>query len=196
MYQFWISKILRNIHGSLLAACFYIIPPSKHSKCSLIQPNFTSGLVWSVYLIVHLAIMVCEPLHHALQIIKVTVRVCSKLKQAESWLFLQRKSGRVLNILRAFLIKHNIPLSLVGYEMIIVNSYPTRTCGIIFKYTWPPSYLYRVPPRPQLPPPPRPQLQLLLCPSSLFFKDLFFFHFIECYPKLVLCTVVQLVWQM
>ena len=83
MYQFWISKILRNIHGSLLAACFYIIPTSKHSKCSLRQPNFTSGMVWSVCLIVHLAIMVYEPLYHALQIIKVPVRVCSKLKT--SW---------------------------------------------------------------------------------------------------------------
>ena len=27
-----------------------------------------------------------------------------------------------------------IPLALVGYEMIIVNSYPTRTRGIIFNY--------------------------------------------------------------
>ena len=27
-----------------------------------------------------------------------------------------------------------IPLALVGYGMIIANSYPTRTCGIIVKY--------------------------------------------------------------
>ena len=35
----------------------------------------------------------------------VTVRVCSKLKQAENRLFLQMKSGRILDILWAFLIK-------------------------------------------------------------------------------------------
>ena len=35
----------------------------------------------------------------------VTVRVCSKLKQAENRLFLQMKSGRILDILLAFLIK-------------------------------------------------------------------------------------------
>ena len=39
-----VLDILRNIHGSLLAAFFYIIP-SKHSKCSLRQPNFPSGLL-------------------------------------------------------------------------------------------------------------------------------------------------------
>ena len=27
-----------------------------------------------------------------------------------------------------------IPLALVGYEMIIANSYPTRACGIIVNY--------------------------------------------------------------
>ena len=34
----------------------------------------------------------------------------------------------------AFLIKTIIPLALVGYEMIIANSYPTRTRGIIVNY--------------------------------------------------------------
>ena len=35
----------------------------------------------------------------------VTVRVYSKLKQAENRLFLQMKSGKILDILWAFLIK-------------------------------------------------------------------------------------------
>ena len=48
----------------------------------------------------------------------VTVRVCSRLKQAENRLFLQIKSGRILDILWAFSV---IPLALVGYEMIIAN---------------------------------------------------------------------------
>ena len=73
----------------------------------------------------------------------VTVRVCSKSNQAENRLFLQMKSGRILDILWAFLIKTIIPHSLVGYEMIIANSalrallattisYPKRR--IIVKY--------------------------------------------------------------
>ena len=41
-------------------------------------------------------------------------------KQAKNRLFLQIKSGRILDILWAFLIKHAIiPLAPVGYEMII-----------------------------------------------------------------------------
>ena len=61
----------------------------------------------------------------------VTIRVCSKLKQAENRLFLQiENSARTLNIWGAFII----PLALVGYEMIIANSYPTRPCGIIVNY--------------------------------------------------------------
>ena len=60
---------------------------------------------------------------------------CTRLlkikKQAENRLFLQIKSGRILDILWAFFNKTIIPLALVGYEMIIANSYPTRTRGII-----------------------------------------------------------------
>ena len=41
------------------------------------------------------------------------------LKQAENLLFLQIKSGRILNIVGVFNI---IPLVLVGYDMIIANS--------------------------------------------------------------------------
>ena len=32
--------------------------------------------------------------------------------------------------------KKIIPLALVGYEMIIANSYPTRACGIIVNYQY------------------------------------------------------------
>ena len=63
----------------------------------------------------------------------VTVHVWSKLKQAENWLFLQIKLGRILDILWAFLKKTISPLTLVGYEMIIANSYPMCTCGKIVK---------------------------------------------------------------
>ena len=62
---------------------------------------------------------------------------CTRLlkikKQAENRLFLQIKSGRILDILRVFLIKH-YSTTLVGYEMIIANSYPTLTRGIIVNY--------------------------------------------------------------
>ena len=62
----------------------------------------------------------------------VTIRVRSKFIQAENRpsFFLQIKAARILHILRAFLIKKNILLALVGYEMIIANSYSTRTLGI------------------------------------------------------------------
>ena len=39
-----------------------------------------------------------------------------KLNQAENRLFLQIKSARILDILRAFLIRKIILLALVGYE--------------------------------------------------------------------------------
>ena len=82
--------------------------------------------------------MVYKPLYHALG------RVCSKLKQAENRLYLQIKSGRILDIFN----KTIILLAFVGYGMIIANSalvtrlvdyltrilYPTRTRGIIVKY--------------------------------------------------------------
>ena len=59
---------------------------------------------------------------------------CSRLLKIKNKLkirwFLQIKSRRILVFLWAFLIKTIIPLALVGYEMIIANSYPTRICGI------------------------------------------------------------------
>ena len=71
-------------------------------------------------------------------------RVCSNLKKAENRLYLQIKSGRILDIFN----KTIIPLAFVGYGMIIANSalvtrlvgylsrilYPTLTRGIIVKY--------------------------------------------------------------
>ena len=58
-------------------------------------------------------------------------------------------------ILGLFFNKTIIPLTLVGYEMIIANLYPTRAHGIIVKYT---VYLREK------------QLQYLKC--SLYFKKL------------------------
>ena len=59
---------------------------------------------------------------------------CTRLlkikKQAENRLFLQIKWGRILDILWVFLIKH-YSTTLVGYEMIIANPYPTRTRGMV-----------------------------------------------------------------
>ena len=53
-------------------------------------------------------------------------------KQAENRLFLQIKSGRILDILWAFLIKQLFFSHLLdSYEMIIANSYPTRNRKII-----------------------------------------------------------------
>ena len=50
--------------------------------------------------------------------------------QAENRLVLQIKSRRILDILWAFLIKQLFHSALVGYKMIIANSYPTCTRGI------------------------------------------------------------------
>ena len=49
--------------------------------------------------------MVYEPLYHAWSPNMVSVASARNLKQAENRLFLQIKSGRILDILRAFLIK-------------------------------------------------------------------------------------------
>ena len=54
----------------------------------------------------------------------VTVRVCSQLKTR--W-----ESVGFLGVFN----KTIIPLVLAGYEIIIANSYPTRTRGIIVEYT-------------------------------------------------------------
>ena len=54
---------------------------------------------------------------------------CTRLLKIKNKL----KIGCFDNILWAFLIKQIIPLVLVGYEMIIANSYLTRFRGIIVK---------------------------------------------------------------
>ena len=91
-----------------------------------------------------LAIMVYEPLYHALQTI--TVRVCSKLKTSwKSFAFTIKVGNSSRNFVGVF-NKTVIPLALVGYEIIIANSVlrlvgylpshisPTRTRRIIVKY--------------------------------------------------------------
>ena len=64
----------------------------------------------------------------------VTGCVCSKLKTSWTSVVFTNKVGKNSRyFLWAFLIKQ-LFCALVGYEMIITNSYPTRTRGIIVKY--------------------------------------------------------------
>ena len=49
--------------------------------------------------------MVYEPLYHALQIIYGNCTRLLKIKNKLNWLFLQIDSGRILDILRTFLLK-------------------------------------------------------------------------------------------
>ena len=44
------------------------------------------------------------------------------------------KWKKILIILRVFWIKKTIPLTLVGYEMIVAYSYPKHICLRIVKY--------------------------------------------------------------
>ena len=56
-YEFWSSKILRNIQVSVLAACVLTIPPSQRSEYSFRQPSFSPPplrlappvLLWPVF---------------------------------------------------------------------------------------------------------------------------------------------------
>ena len=73
--------------------------------------------------------MVYEPLYHALQIWYLYTSAQNK-KQAENRLCFQIKSARIFDILWVFLIKQLFH-SFIGYKMIIANSYPRRTRGII-----------------------------------------------------------------
>ena len=64
----------------------------------------------------------------------------NKTKHTENRLFLQIKSERIKIYCRYFVGVFNnkiIQLALVGYEMIIANSYPTRLVG------YPPSHIQR-----------------------------------------------------
>ena len=65
----------------------------------------------------------------------VTVRVCSKLKTSCKAVFFTNKVGKNSRYFVGVFNKTIIPLKLVGYEMIIANSYPTRARGVIVKYT-------------------------------------------------------------
>ena len=60
----------------------------------------------------------------------VTVHVCSKLKEPKSDV-LTNKVGKNSRYFVDVFNKTIILLELVGYEMIIANSFPTRTRGII-----------------------------------------------------------------
>ena len=64
--------------------------------------------------------MAYEPLYHALQIWQLYT-FAQKQKQAENRLFLQIKSERILYIFLGVFNKTIIPLTPVGYEMIIAN---------------------------------------------------------------------------
>ena len=64
----------------------------------------------------------------------VTVRVCSKLKTSWKSVVFTNKVGKNSRYFVGVFNKTIIPLALVGYEMIIAISYPTRTRGIIVNY--------------------------------------------------------------
>ena len=64
----------------------------------------------------------------------VTVLVCSKLKTSWKSVVFTNKVGKNSRYFVGVFSK-TIPLALVGYMMIIANSYPTRTRGIIVEYT-------------------------------------------------------------
>ena len=61
----------------------------------------------------------------------VTVRVCSKLKASCKSVVFTNKVGMNSRYFVDVFNKAIIPLKLVGYEMIIANSYPTRARGVI-----------------------------------------------------------------
>ena len=65
----------------------------------------------------------------------VTVSVCSKLKTSWKSVAFTKKVGKNSRYFVGVFNKTIILLALVGYEMIIAKSYPTRTGGIIVKYT-------------------------------------------------------------
>ena len=64
----------------------------------------------------------------------VTVLVCPKLKTSLKSVVFTNKVGKNSRYFLGVFNKTIIPLALVGFEMIIANSYPTRTRGIIVNY--------------------------------------------------------------
>ena len=63
-------------------------------------------------------------------------RLLKNEKQAENPLVFRNKVGKNSRYFVGVFNKTIIPLALVGYEMIIANSYPTRTREIIVKYIY------------------------------------------------------------
>ena len=61
----------------------------------------------------------------------VTVRDRSKIKKAENRFFFHKLKVGKKSRYFVGVFNGTIPVALVGYEMIIANSYPTRTRGII-----------------------------------------------------------------
>ena len=65
----------------------------------------------------------------------VTVHICSKLETSWKSVVFTNKVGKHSQYFLGVFNKTVILLTLVGYEMIIANSYPMHTHGIIVKYT-------------------------------------------------------------
>ena len=63
------------------------------------------------------------------------VLACSKLKTSLKSVVFTNKVAKNSRYFVGVFNNTIIPLALVGYEMIIANSYPTRTRGILVKYT-------------------------------------------------------------
>ena len=76
-----------------------------------------------------LAIVVYEPFYHALQIMG-NCSVCSEFKTSWKSVVFTNKVGKKSRYFVGVFNKTIIPLALFEYEMIIANSYPTRTFGI------------------------------------------------------------------
>ena len=66
----------------------------------------------------------------------VTVRVCLKLKTSRKSVVFRNKVGKNSQSFVGVFNKTIISLLLFGYEMIIANSYPTRSRGISVRSGW------------------------------------------------------------
>ena len=66
----------------------------------------------------------------------VTVRVCFKLKRSRKSVVFTNKVGKNSRFFVGVFNETIISLVLFGYEMIIANSYPTRTRGISVRSGW------------------------------------------------------------
>ena len=66
----------------------------------------------------------------------VTVHICSELKTSGKSVVFTNKVGKNSRYFVGVFNKTIIPLALVGYEMIITNSYSTHTRGIIVNHNY------------------------------------------------------------